>query len=664
MKKKNSPSDSRIIDNIRMLSVDCVQKANSGHPGLPLGFAAVMYALYKNHLNIYPTKPDWMNRDRLVLSAGHGSALLYVMNHLAGYDISMDDLKNFRQVNSCTAGHPEYDIKHGIETTTGPLGQGIANAVGFAIAERYLNNLFKYHSDGSLINHYTYCIVGDGCLQEGISHEALSLAGRLKLNKLILLFDSNSVQLDTMTSACISDDIKKRMEAYHWNYILVEDPYCIDNVNAAILKAKKSKKPTFIEFKTIIGKDTLVANTPKAHGAPLSPEAYKDLQDKLNIHEPFKVLPETKKEFDHIFKEEKKLIYAKYYENFYNSVNHWPDPILLFHRFENQEKQWNIEEIYNQIKTTKPTATRNLMSAIFEQLKGDPFYLAGSADLSGSTKVNAHTKQFDYDDYSGQEIKYGVREFAMGAICNGIVLHSNLVSFTGTFLSFADYMKPAIRLAALMEIPSIFCFSHDSIFLGEDGPTHQPIEQLSMLRNIPNLYVFRPCNDAELIFAFDYSYTQRKNPKAIILTRQNVAYPNSSDLQKVAHGGYVIKSETLSLQLTIVATGSEVPNAIDVANKIENELQLGVRVVSIPCYELFFEQPLSYQKEIIDENKPLVNIEASSPLGRKEYFNNTKLVIGVDTFGMSGKYTDLVNQFHFDIKSIYNKIVKELKLKK
>ena len=659
--------DKQVINTIRMLAVDAVQAANSGHPGLPLGLAEPLYYLYKNHLRFNSKHASWINRDRFILSPGHGSALLYAINHLAGYKISLDDLKNFRQINHLTAGHPEIDIEAGIEMTTGPLGQGGATSVGMAIAEKYLNYLFKYLKDNraSLLDHYTYCVVSDGDLQEGISHEAMSLAGRLRLNKLIFLFDSNDIQLDTPTAITTNDNYKNRALCYNWNYILVDDPYNETNINNAINQAKKSDKPTFIELKTVIGKDSALAHSPKVHGAPFNQVDYLALKKSLGFEDKYFYISQEVKDYcKQIFQDDKiNLIYAHDAKKISASADDNTEMYSLFHSFSDGEHLFDFSNLAKKVKLNEPVATRNGSKKVLDFLVDFPFLLSGSADLSGSTMITGAQGVFDANNLKGQEIKYGVREFAMGAIGNGIVLHSNLKSIVATFLIFSDYLKPSLRLAALMHTPSIFCFSHDSVFLGEDGPTHQPIEQLAMLRSIPNVNVFRPCNDEEIVAAYNLAFQSKKTPSVIVTSRQKINGVANTSYEKGLKGGYIVEqfNDSAPKKLTIVATGSEVPVAIEVAQKVaDNDKNMAVDVVSMLSYELFKQQDNSYQNKVLYNADFIVNIEASASFGR--YFEKTipQLIIGIDTFGVSANLNDIIAHFKFDSNSIFHKVNKFL----
>ena len=648
---KNKNINQLCIDNLRMLAVDSVQKANSGHPGLPLGLGAILFHLYKNHLKVNPKAPHWINRDRFILSPGHGSALLYALNYFAGYDLSLDEIINFRQLHYHTAGHPEYNLEKGIEVTTGPLGQGIGMAVGLAIAERYLNQLFyDQNLNQSLIDHHVYCVVGDGDLQEGISYEAMSLAGRLKLNKLIFLFDANHVQLDTMTKVATNENFQKRFESQNWHYLYVDNPYSEHDLNLAINEAKKSDQPTIIQLNTIIGKDSPLEHSPKVHGAPFSKDDYQKLQNKLGFEKPFTINPEVKKFFNHILKH-KVAEYEKATKPLSKAVHQKLNQFL--------DQKLSLEEfVKNYSKKDQALATRSVMNDIFAHIKDNQFYLAGSADLSGSTKVNAHNGVFDAPNYNLQEIKYGVREFTMGAIANGISLHSNLRTFTGTFLIFADYMKPAIRLGCLMETNPVYCFSHDSVFLGEDGPTHQPIEQLALLRSIPNINVYRPSDYKELASCFELAYNTQGHPSAIVLSRQNIDHVPSTNYFATKKGGYIIGGSIGFTNFTIIATGSELPFAYKVYQKLTKTYpKLSFKIVSMPSYELFKKQDAEYQDKIIHPNSELIQIEASASFGRKSYFGNANQhLIGINRFGASGSYSDLLKYFGFDEASLYDKI--------
>ncbi len=638
---------------IRFLSIDAVQKANSGHPGMPMGMADVATVLFKNFLRFNPKNPDWLNRDRFVLSAGHGSMLLYSLLYLTGYkSISINNIKKFRQLNSICAGHPEYHSKTGIETTTGPLGQGISNAVGFAIAEEILKN--KLGKD--LINHKTYVLAGDGCLMEGISHEAMSLAGHLKLKNLVMLFDNNSISIDGPTNLAVSDNFKKRFEGYGWDYISING-HNEKEIFKALKKVQKAKKPTVISCKTKIGYGSPnKSGKASSHGSPLGIDEIKLVRKALNWKtKPFDIPNQI--------------------------LNAWRK---IGQRGETLEKKWNKalkrkkikfnqtvknnfttllkKEKENAIKEPKSLATRKCSEMTLNALtKQKNNLIGGSADLAGSnnTKTKNH-KIIKPGDFSGDYIHYGVREHAMSGVMNGIALHSNLIPYGGTFLIFSDYCKPSIRLSALMKKRVIYVMTHDSIGLGEDGPTHQPIEQLSGLRAIPNLNVFRPADRIETIECWEHALKSSKTPSVLSLTRQNLnpvrkTYPNKN---LCSLGAYEVLRTNKKINLTILASGSEVNLALEVSHKLAKD-KIYSKVISMPCMELFELQSKTYKNKILKETKFKISIEAGSSDCWKKYVGDIGIAFGIDEFGKSAPYKDIYKYFGLESTNIKN-ITKKL----
>ncbi len=637
-----------LANAVRFLSLDAVEAANSGHPGMPMGMADVATVLFKNFLRFNPKDPSWFNRDRFVLSAGHGSMLLYSLLYLTGYkSVSIDDIKNFRKLDCICAGHPEYHSNSGIETTTGPLGQGISNAVGFALAEEIL----KKRLGKKKIDHKTYVLAGDGCLMEGISHEALSFAGHIKLKNLILLFDNNSISIDGPTNLAVSDNIKKRFESYGWSYLEI-DGHNDKQIFTALKKAQNSKKPFAISCKTTIGYGSPnKSGKASSHGSPLGTDEVKLVRKKLKWnYEPFKIPEKILSEWRKIGESaSSKAEKNKSYEPEFNILD---DEIIS-----------EIEQVKNDyLKSLEPIATRKSSEKFLDIVSKLPNLIGGSADLAGSnnTKTKNH-KIIKPGNFGGNYIHYGVREHAMCGIMNGISLHSNLIPYGGTFLIFSDYCKPSIRLAAMMGQRVIYVLTHDSIGLGEDGPTHQPVEQLAMLRSIPNLNVFRPSDTIETFECWQLALESKNKPSVIALTRQKIDPVRKEVITNnlCSKGAYEILRNGDNLKVTILATGSETDLAIKVSHKLATE-NIYSKVISMPCHEIFDNQNNDYKKEILQEDTLKVSIEASETSYWKKYTGTSGLNLGIDNFGKSAPYKDIYKHFELDVENIVQKIKKSL----
>ncbi|MDA8559806.1 transketolase [Candidatus Pelagibacter bacterium] len=635
---------------IRFLSIDAVQKANSGHPGMPMGMADVVTILFQKFLKFNPKNPNWLNRDRFILSAGHGSMLLYSLLYLTGYkSISLKDIKSFRQLNSICAGHPEYHPGSGIETTTGPLGQGIGNAVGMALAQSILD-----HKIGKKIfNHKTYVLAGDGCLMEGISHEAMSLAGHLKLKNLIMLFDNNSISIDGPTSLTVSDNFKKRFESYGWDYIDING-HNPKEIFKALKKVQNAKRPTVISCRTKIGYGSPnKSGKASSHGSPLGSDEINLVRKKLQWHHkafdiPKDLLSQWRKIGQQGSIEEKK--WNKIYQKNRTQIN------KIFNQ--NFSKEIKKEKL-SATQDIKPLASRKASekTLIALTLKENSL-IGGSADLAGSNNTKTKTQKIiEPGKFDGNYIHYGVREHAMAAMMNGIALHSKFIPYGGTFLIFSDYCKPAIRLSALMEKQVIYVMTHDSIGLGEDGPTHQPIEQLSGLRSIPNLNILRPADRMETIECWEIALKNKKTPSVLSLTRQNLEpiRLKFSNTNKCSLGAYEIQRSNKNINITILASGSEVNLAKKICKNLAKD-KIYSKVISVPSQEIFQKQSQDYKDKIMKETKYVFSIEAGRTDCWKKYIGRDGLSFGIDDFGKSAPYEDIYNHFGLSVKNISFKI--------
>jgi len=655
--KKEEPNNElkKIVDNIRALGIDMITEAKSGHPGIVLGAAPIIATLYANHMKVDLENDKWFNRDRFVMSAGHGSALLYSTLFMSGFDIPFEEIKKFRQLDSLTPGHPEINVTKGVDVSTGPLGQGIATSVGIAISECYL----RQHFGKDIVNYYTYVLCGDGDLMEGVSYEACSLAGFLELSKLIVLYDSNDVTLDGAKKISFDENIKNRFESMNWNYILVADGEDTNSIDEAINKAKsiQNNKPTIIEIKTVIGKYSKNEGTSTVHGSPLDEEDIIEIKKKLGLREvPFTISLEAKN-----------LLQEKITSRNAKAIEEWKEKLSALTKEEEKEltdfldnkKSIKIKDIFYDFPEDGKDATRNVSGKIINSIAINyPFLIGGSADVSKSTTARINdTLDFSTNTPGGRNINFGIRENAMASIANGMAL-CNLTPFISTFFSFSDYLKPGMRMSALMDLPVIYVFTHDSISVGEDGPTHQPIEQLAMLRSIPNFDTYRPADANEVIGSYKAILELRK-PAAIVLGRNKVTIQDSTSSSDVINGAYIVKKELKKLEGIIIATGEELELAMNIYNNLL-EKGYGIRLVSMPSMERFEKMDKEYQEEILPKDVKTFVIEASSSLSWYKYVKNDEYLFTVNEFGSSGKRNDVLDKYGFTVEKIEPKIEKLL----
>ena len=653
------------VNAIKVLGVDAINKAKSGHPGVVMGAAPMAYSLFTKHLRVNPKKTDWINRDRFVLSAGHGSMLLYSLLHLSGFeDVSLEEVKNFRQWGSKTPGHPEFGHTKGIDATTGPLGQGISTAVGMALAERYL--AAKYNKEGyDLFDHYTYVICGDGDIMEGVASEASSFAAVQKLNKLVVLYDSNDICLDGETKDAFSENVRARYEAYGWNTILVEDGANVDAVSAAIEQAKKSDKPTLIEVKTIIGAGSPNRQgTNGVHGAPLGDEETALFRKEIGWeNEPFDIPADVYADFKVNVAERGENEYAKWEKLYADYKVKFPELAKELEEALTREDIKHLsKESFSFKNVGEAQATRNSsQDAINSVAAVLPTFFGGSADLSHSNMTFIKGDGLQDDEHrTERNVQFGVREFAMATVLNGLTLHGGVRVFGGTFFVFSDYLKAALRLSALQNLPVTYVFTHDSIAVGEDGPTHEPIEHLASLRTIPNTYVFRPADATEAQAAWYLSQKTNDKPTSIVLTRQNLPILENSSFEKVAKGAYVVYETAENFDTILIATGSEVALAINVARELEKDGSK-VRVVSMPSVELFEEQSKEYKEELLPLNvRRRVSLEMGNSALWYKYVGLDGLAIGIDKFGASAPANKVIEEYGFTVEAVVEKIKNEL----
>lgn len=658
IKNNDNPiNEEKIIDQIKALSIDMIHEAKSGHPGIVLGASPIIYTIYAHHLRVDPLNPEYFNRDRFILSAGHGSSMLYSTLYLAGYDLTLDDLKRFRQLDSKTPGHPEYLKTPGVDVTTGPLGEGLAMAVGMAIGEKHQASIIN-QDNNKIIDYNIYVLCSDGDLMEGVSYEAASLAGTLKLNNLIVLYDSNDISLDGTTSLSFKENVRERFEALGWNTSLVPNGNDLPMLNKTINDAKLSDKPTLIEVKTIIGEFSKNQGTNIVHGKPLDEEDITSIKNKLNLRDiPFTVSQNVMEDFQKIIFDRNENIVQEF-ERKFNELKE--DSQLIIKQLMNKDKSIIINDLDFQIPDDKEEIRQSNGKVLNAYCKKSNILFGGSADLFGACKNYIEEGgDFSSDNYKGKNIYFGVREHAMGSIVNGLAL-VGFKPYCSTFLAFSDFLKPAIRLSAMMDLPIIYMFTHDSISVGEDGATHQPIEQLLSLRTIPNVEVFRPCDANEVLGTYKTIMEKKNGPSIIVLSRNKVPVLKDTSIKETANGAYIVKEEQRRLDGIIISTGEDIHNAIKVSNNLFTK-GFDIRVVSMPSIKRFLEMPNDYREEILPIEIRKIVIEPSSSANWNKIIFNDKYIISIDEFGTSGNFSDIYKKYGFDVESLEHKIENLLK---
>ena len=656
-KENDTNNEMKIVDNLRGLSIDMIHEAGSGHSGISLDSAPILYTLYAKHLKINPSDPNWINRDRFILSAGHASSLLYATLYMSGFDLSLDDLKKFRTLHSKTPGHPEYMVTPGVDMSTGPLGEGISSAVGMAMGECFLREYYR-KQNLNIFDYYTYVLCSDGDLLEGVSYEAMALAGTLKLNKLIVLYDSNKICLDGKVEDVNSVDMPKYFSSLNWN-VLMADGEDINSIDNAITRAKQGLLPTIIIVNTTIGKHSKYEGTNYIHGAKLSKEDITEIKNELGLRDiPFTVSSDSKEEMENMILSRNKEIYDKWQKDYELLDISIKNALEKIKNHDLSLDNINFDYIYSEEESE---SLRSISSKILNLLAdSNPMLLGGSADLSTTiqTKID-NGSIFSKDNYLGRNICYGVREHAMASIMNGLSL-TGIRNFSSTFLSFSDYCKPAIRLACQMNLANVYLFSHDSITVGQDGPTHQPVEQLVSLRSTPNLEVLRPADVNEMIGIYKYVFSKKEGPSAIILSRNSTKTKENTSINEVKKGAYIVSKEEKELDAIIVSSGEELDLALDVSKEL-SEKGYGIRVVSMPSISLFQKQKSSYQEEIIPTNTKVFVIEASSSYSWYFLVNSKDYLFTVDEYGKSGTKEDLMKEYGFTSDKISFRIQNLLK---